>query len=252
MLGYVGLDNAGMSGVEYAFEQEIRGRAAKIVVHTDARRRPVAQTERPSTEGATIVLALDEAVQHIAERELERSMYETQAASGMVIVVEPFSGEVLAMAARPGFNPNRYSSYPSSRWRNRAVSDVFEPGSIFKIVTAAAGLQEKVVGVDEVLDCGHGRIEIGTTVINDHAVFDQLTFRQAVAEVERHRHDPRGAAARPRRASRATCAPSASARRPASSCPASRRACCARPRSGAPSRCPRCPSARRSASPACR
>jgi cell division protein FtsI (penicillin-binding protein 3) len=180
VLGYVGLDNAGMSGVEYAFEKEIRGRAAKIVVHTDARRRPVAQTERPSTEGATIVLALDEAVQHIAERELERSMAETQAASGMVIVVEPFSGEVLAMAARPGFNPNRYSSYPSSRWRNRAVSDVFEPGSIFKIVTAAAGLQEKVVGVDEELDCGHGRIEIGTTVINDHAVFDRLTFRQAV------------------------------------------------------------------------
>ncbi len=180
VLGYVGLDNAGMSGVEYAFEKEIRGRAAKIVVHTDARRRPVAQTERPSTEGSTIVLTLDEAVQHVAERELERSMSETQAASGMVIVVEPFSGEVLAMAARPGFNPNRYSSYPSSRWRNRAVSDVFEPGSIFKIVTAAAGLQEKVVGVDELLDCGHGRIEIGTTVINDHAVFDQLTFRQAV------------------------------------------------------------------------
>jgi cell division protein FtsI (penicillin-binding protein 3) len=180
VLGYVGLDNAGMSGVEYAFEQEIRGRAAKIVVHTDARRRPVAQTERPSTEGATVVLSLDEAVQHIAERELERSMYETQAASGMVIVVEPFSGEVLAMAARPGFNPNRYSSYPSSRWRNRTVSDVFEPGSIFKIVTAAAALQERVVGVDEVLDCGHGRIEIGSTVINDHAIFDQLTFRQAV------------------------------------------------------------------------
>ncbi len=180
VLGYVGLDNAGMSGVEYAFEEAIRGRAAKIVVHTDARRRPVAQTERPSTEGATIVLALDEAIQHIAERELERSIEETQAASGMVIVVEPLSGEVLAMAARPVFNPNRYSSYPSSRWRNRAVSDVFEPGSIFKIVTAAAALQEKVVSPDELLDCGHGRIEIAGTVINDHAVFDQLSFRQAV------------------------------------------------------------------------
>ncbi len=180
VLGYVGLDNAGMSGVEYAFEKQIRGRAAKIVVHTDARRRPVAQTERPSTEGATVVLALDEAVQHIAERELDSSMAETQAAAGMVIVVEPFSGEVLAMAGRPTFNPNRYSAYPSSRWRNRAVSDVFEPGSIFKIVTAAAAIQEKVVGVDETLDCGHGRIEIGSTVINDHAIFDLLTFRQAV------------------------------------------------------------------------
>jgi cell division protein FtsI (penicillin-binding protein 3) len=180
VLGYVGLDNTGMSGVEYAFEDEIRGRAAKIVVRTDARRRPVAQTERPSTEGATVVLSLDEPIQHIAERELERSMAETQAASGMVIVVEPFSGELLAMAGRPGFNPNRYSAYPSARWKNRAVSDVFEPGSIFKIVTAAAGLQEKVVDPDEWLDCGHGKVEIAKTVINDHAVFDRLTFRQAV------------------------------------------------------------------------
>ena len=180
VLGYVGLDNTGMAGIEYLLEQDIRGRSAKIVVHTDARRRPFAQTERPSTEGATVVLALDEAIQHIAERELDRSMAETQAVTGTVIVVEPFSGEVLALAGRPGFNPNRYKSYPSWRWKNHAVSDVFEPGSIFKIVTAAAGLQEKVVDPGEVLDCGHGHIEIAGITINDHAVFDQLTFTQAV------------------------------------------------------------------------
>jgi cell division protein FtsI (penicillin-binding protein 3) len=182
VIGWVGLDNTGMSGIEYAFEDEIRGRAAKVVVATDARRRPVAQTERPSTEGDAIVLALDERIQHIAERELDRSMATTQAAAGMVIVVEPFSGEVLAMAGRPTFNPNRYAAFPSSRWRNRAVSDVFEPGSVFKIVTAAAALQEKVVDRNEVLDCGHGRIEIAGTTINDHAVFDNLTFAQAVAK----------------------------------------------------------------------
>ncbi|HVO11658.1 MAG TPA: penicillin-binding transpeptidase domain-containing protein [Vicinamibacteria bacterium] len=180
VLGYVGLDNTGMSGIEYAFEDEIRGRAAKIVVHTDARRRPFAQTERPSTEGATVVLTLDQAIQHVAERELDRAMAETQAVSGMVVVVEPFTGEVLAMAGRPGFNPNRYQAYPSSRWKNRAISDVFEPGSVFKIVTAAAGLQEKVVSPDETLDCGHGQIELAGIVIHDHAVFDQLTMQQAV------------------------------------------------------------------------
>jgi cell division protein FtsI (penicillin-binding protein 3) len=182
VLGYVGLDNTGMYGVEYTAEKEIRGRAAKVVVATDARRRPIAQTERPSTGGSTVVLALDEAIQHVAERELDRSMAETQAASGWVIAVEPFSGEVLAMAGRPTFNPNRYGAYPSSRWRNRAVSDVFEPGSIFKIVTAAAGIQENVVAPSEVLDCGGGRIEIAGTVINDHAVFDRLTFAQAVTK----------------------------------------------------------------------
>jgi cell division protein FtsI (penicillin-binding protein 3) len=182
VLGYVGLDNTGMYGVEYALEKEIRGRAAKVVVSADARRRPVAQTERPSTEGATVVLALDEAIQYVAERELERSMAETESASGWVIAVEPFTGEVLAMAGRPTFNPNRYGAFPSSRWRNRAVSDVFEPGSIFKIVTAAAGIQENVVTPSEVLDCGGGHIEISGTVINDHAVFDRLTFAQAVAK----------------------------------------------------------------------
>jgi cell division protein FtsI (penicillin-binding protein 3) len=181
VLGYVGVDNDGMSGIEHALEKEIRGRAAKVVVHTDARRRPVAQTERPSTDGASVTLTLDERLQHVAERELDRAMAETQAQAGTVVIVEPFTGEVLAMAGRPGFNPNRYNAYPSSRWRNRAVSDAFEPGSIFKIVTAAAGIQENVVAPNEVLDCGGGHIEIAGTVINDHAVFQQLTFTEAVA-----------------------------------------------------------------------
>jgi len=181
VLGYVGLDNDGMSGIEHGLEKDIRGRAAKVVVHTDARRRPVAQTERPSTDGAAVTLTLDERIQHIAERELDRSMAETHAQAGTVVVVEPFSGELLAMAGRPAFNPNRYNAYPSSRWRNRAVSDVFEPGSIFKIVTAAAGIQENVVAPAELVDCGNGRIEIAGTVINDHAVFQQLSFSQVVA-----------------------------------------------------------------------
>ncbi|HEY8232315.1 MAG TPA: penicillin-binding transpeptidase domain-containing protein [Vicinamibacteria bacterium] len=180
VLGYVGVDNEGMSGVEHALEKDIRGRAAKVVVHTDARRRPVAQTERPSTDGAAVTLTIDERIQHIAERELERALAETQSLAGSVVVIEPFTGEVLAMAGRPAFNPNRYNASPSSRWRNRAVSDAFEPGSIFKIVTAAAGLQESVIAPGEIVDCGNGRIEIAGTVINDHAVFDQLTFTQAV------------------------------------------------------------------------
>ncbi len=181
VLGWAGLDNTGMSGIEYAFEGQVAGRAAQVVVHTDARRRPVGHTERPSTDGHTIVLALDERIQHIAERELERSMSETRAVAGSVVVVEPFSGDVLAMAGRPTFNPNRYSKYSASHWRNRMVSDVFEPGSIFKIVTAAAGIQEAVADPDEVLDCGNGFIRISSTIIHDHKPFDRLSFREAVA-----------------------------------------------------------------------
>ncbi|MFI5007218.1 MAG: penicillin-binding protein [Solirubrobacterales bacterium] len=180
VLGYVGLDNTGMSGIEYAFEELIRGRAAKVVVHTDARRRPVGHTEKPSTEGHTVVLTLDESIQHAAERELERALAETQAVGAVAIVLDPFTGEVLAMANRPGFNPNRFAASPSGRWRNRAVTDAYEPGSIFKIVTAAAGLQERVVEPGEILDCGHGVIDIAGVRINDHAVFDRLTFKDAV------------------------------------------------------------------------
>jgi cell division protein FtsI (penicillin-binding protein 3) len=181
VVGYVGLDNTGMTGVEYAFEKAIRGRAAKVVVHTDALRRPVGHTDRPSTEGQNVVLTIDQTIQYIAESELERAITDTASVAGVAVVMDPRTGEILAMANRPTFNPNRFRNASSDRWRNRAVSDAYEPGSIFKIITAAAGLEQQVVGVDEVLDCGHGQIEIAGQHIHDHAVFDQLTFRDVIA-----------------------------------------------------------------------
>jgi cell division protein FtsI (penicillin-binding protein 3) len=181
VLGYTGLDNAGMSGVEYGFDEQIRGRAAKVVVRTDARRRPVGHTEKPSTEGHTVVLTLDERIQHVAERELRRAVAETRSLSGVAVVMEPHTGEILAMASEPSFNPNSFADYPSSRWVNRAVADAYEPGSIFKIITAAAGLQEKVVTPDEVIDCGGGAMEIAGVRVRDHDVFFKLSFRDVIA-----------------------------------------------------------------------
>ena len=181
VLGYVGLDNTGMSGIEYAFEDLIRGRAAKVSVRIDARRRPMETTEKPSTDGHAVVLTIDEAIQHVADKEIERAVAETGAISGVAVVMDPRTGEVLAMAGRPTFNPNRFNAYPSSRWRNRAVADAYEPGSVFKVFTAAAALQEKVVDADETVDCGDGASEIAGTRVNDHAVFHQLTFRDVLA-----------------------------------------------------------------------
>jgi cell division protein FtsI (penicillin-binding protein 3) len=181
VLGYVGLDNTGMSGIEYAFEDLIRGRAAKVSVRIDARRRPMETTERPSTDGHTVVLTIDEAIQYAAEKEIERAVAETGSVSGLAVVMDPRTGEVLAMAGRPTFNPNRFNAYPSARWRNRAVADAYEPGSVFKVFTAAAALQEKVVDPDETVDCGDGSIEIAGMRVNDHAVFHQLTFRDVIA-----------------------------------------------------------------------
>jgi cell division protein FtsI (penicillin-binding protein 3) len=182
VLGYVGIDNAGMSGVEYALDRDIRGHAAKVVVETDARRRPLSHVEKPSTDGATITLTIDEALQHIAETELERAMDETRALTGMVVVMDPVTGEVLALANRPTFNPNRFADFTSAGWRNRAVADAYEPGSIFKIVAAAGALQEQVAEPGEVIDCGDGHIEIGGVRINDHKVFHRLSFQDVVAE----------------------------------------------------------------------
>jgi cell division protein FtsI (penicillin-binding protein 3) len=181
VIGYVGLDNTGMSGIEYTFEEAIRGRAAKVVIRTDARRRALGHTEKPSTEGHTVVLTLDESIQHVAEKELDRTVQETGSAAGVAVVMDPRTGEILALANQPTFNPNRFNAYPSSRWRNRAVTDAYEPGSIFKIVTAAAGLEEKVVDPDEVIDCGGGFLEVAGIRINDHRVFDHLTFRDVMA-----------------------------------------------------------------------
>jgi cell division protein FtsI (penicillin-binding protein 3) len=182
VLGYVGVDNTGMSGIEYAFDDQIRGRAAKVAIQIDARRRAVGHAEKPSTEGRTVVLTLDESIQHSAERELDRALAETGSVAGVIVVLDPGTGEILALANRPAFNPNRFAAYPSSRWKNRAVADAYEPGSIFKIFTAAAALQEGVVDPDETIDCGGGFIEIAGTRINDHRVFDQLTFRDVMAK----------------------------------------------------------------------
>jgi cell division protein FtsI (penicillin-binding protein 3) len=182
VIGYVGLDNTGMSGIEYALEDEIKGRAAKMVIRTDARRRPLGHIDKPSTDGHTVVLTLDESIQHVAEREVERAVAETGSVAGLAVVMNPYTGEILALANRPTFNPNRFGSYPSARWRNRAVSDSYEPGSIFKIFTAAAALQERVVDPDEVIDCGNGFVEIAGVRINDHDVFDHLRFREVMAK----------------------------------------------------------------------
>ena len=182
VVGWVGVDNAGMSGIEYGFDETIRGRAQKVVIQTDARRRPVEHIEKPSTEGHTVVLTIDSALQFVVEAELATAVADTQSVAGVAVVLDPWTGEVLAMAGRPTFNPNKVQASSPQRWRNRVVADAYEPGSIFKIVTAAAGLQEKVVGTEETLDCGSGGLDIAGIRINDHAVFDRLTFRMAVAK----------------------------------------------------------------------
>ncbi len=181
VLGYVGMDNEGMSGVEYVFEKEIRGEDGQQIVWSDARNRPAAsRVEKRPQPGRDIYLTIDETLQYMAETEMEAAVRESGAKGGLAILLRPETGEILAMAGVPGFNPNRYGDFHPSTWRNRSVTDAYEPGSTFKIFTAAAALEEGVVTEDERIDCGRGVIEVGGRLIRDHHLFDVLTFREVL------------------------------------------------------------------------
>src|SRR5215472_3451560 len=150
VLGYVGLDDEGLGGVERQFESRLAGKPGRMLISMDAKRRWFGRVEKNPDPGENLVLTLDEKIQYIAERELERAMAETHAEAGSIVVQNPHSGEVLALAIRPNFNPNTFNVASSRSLKNRAVSDIYEPGSTFKIVTLAAALEERLTYPDEV------------------------------------------------------------------------------------------------------
>lgn len=177
-LGYVGLDDEGLGGIERSYDTELRGAPGKMLISLDARRRWFGRVEREPEPGESLVLTLDEKIQYIAERELEAAMAQTHAEAGTVIVQNPHTGEILALASRPTFNPNTFQKAPQAALKNRAVSDVYEPGSTFKIVTLAAALEEKLAQPDEVIDCQMGSITVSGVRIRDHKPFGMLTVPQ--------------------------------------------------------------------------
>jgi cell division protein FtsI (penicillin-binding protein 3) len=181
VLGYVGLDDEGLGGVERQFDSKLSGRPGRMLISMDAKRRWFGRVEKNPDPGENVVLTLDEKIQYIAERELERAMAETHAEAGTIVVQNPRSGEVLALANRPNFNPNTFNVANPRSLKNRAVSDVYEPGSTFKIVTLAAALEEKLTDPDEVVDCEMGSIEVNGHLIHDHKPYGALTVSQILA-----------------------------------------------------------------------
>jgi len=177
-LGFVGTDDQGLGGIEKSFENKLRGRSGKMMVSVDARQKSLDSNERQPQAGDNVVLTLDEKIQYIAERELERAMAQTKAESGMVVVQDPKTGEILALAARPTFNPNDFRNSEPGVLKNHAVSDVYEPGSTFKIITIAAALEEKVTTPDERIDCQMGSINIFGHTIHDHKPYGVLSVDQ--------------------------------------------------------------------------
>ncbi|MCC7416498.1 MAG: PASTA domain-containing protein [Acidobacteria bacterium] len=182
LIGYVGVDNNGLSGIESTYDAEIAGKAGTVLIHTDARRHAFARFERPPTTGATIELTVDQYLQHVAERELRDGVVENEAIGGTAIVMNPRTGEILALANEPTFNPNVYREAAQRERRNRAVQDLYEPGSTFKVVTASAALQERLMPVDTPIDVGGGRIRIGARVVSDTHDYGTLSFTDVIVK----------------------------------------------------------------------
>ena len=160
LLGWVGVDNIGLGGLESTYDSIIRGKPGKVLVQTDARRHAYSRTEWPPTAGSTVELTIDEYLQHVAERELEAGVRENRAGSGTAIVMNPHTGEILAVANVPTFNPNAFRDSTDNERRNRGVQDLYEPGSTFKVVTASAAIEEKVMPINTWIDTSPGRVYI--------------------------------------------------------------------------------------------
>jgi cell division protein FtsI (penicillin-binding protein 3) len=168
VLGYVGMDDKGLGGLEQKFEPQLHGVPGRMYTALDARRHVLGSSEREPQAGRNLVLTIDENIQFTAERSLDHAMQLTQAASGTVVVQDVHTGQILALAIRPTFNPNLFRRATPELLRNHAVSDVYEPGSVFKLVTYSAALDQHVAEPDDPIDCQGGKITLAGRVIHDN------------------------------------------------------------------------------------
>ena len=180
VLGYVNIDEDGMGGLEYRYNNSVRGDNGRVVIMTDARGRSFQRMEQPPVPGANLVTTIDENIQYIVEKELHTAVEQTRAKNISIIAMDPRTGEILAMANYPTFNPNEYSKYGSDAWINRALSNTYEPGSTFKIVTAGSALEEKLTNPNERIDCQMGSIVLFGHRIRDSHPFGVLSVKEII------------------------------------------------------------------------
>src|SRR6202158_2718875 len=182
VLGFVDLDEKGLGGIEYELDGQIRGKSEKIIVMADARQRWFDGGEAQRELGANVVLTLDEKIQYIAERELAAAIAKTRAMAGTVMVMNPNTGEILALANWPKFNPNAANESPEESRMNRAVSALYEPGSTFKLITLAAAFDQGITRPEEVFDCENGAVYVAGHRIRDHKPFGLLNVEDILAQ----------------------------------------------------------------------
>ncbi len=182
-IGFVGVDNEGLEGIENRFNNILVGFPGEYQAERDARGEEifsyVFRLIKP-VEGASIYLTIDNVIQNIAEESLAKAINKTKAKGGTAIVLDPNSGEILGMASYPTFDPNHFNSFPQNSYRNQAISFVFEPGSTFKTITAAAALEERLFKIQDKIYCEDGALKVANYIIHDHKPYSWLTFSETI------------------------------------------------------------------------
>ncbi|OGB99673.1 MAG: hypothetical protein A3G35_17195 [candidate division NC10 bacterium RIFCSPLOWO2_12_FULL_66_18] len=184
VLGLVGLDDRGLEGLEHQFDDLLGGQPQFVVAQQDALGRIIFRQEesRPQAPIFDLTLTIDEVIQYIAERELARAVERSRAKAGTAIVMDPATGDILALANQPTYDPNTYRKATSAARRNRAVTDAFEPGSAFKVILLAGALEEGAVRPGDRFHGENGAIEVSGVTIRDHEKYGWLTVRQILTQ----------------------------------------------------------------------
>ena len=184
VLGFVNMNGDGGAGIEQEYDKYLKGKPGLYTFARDGRKTPriyETQMDVLPVQGNSLVLSIDKSIQYITDRELAAGAEKTKARAGTAIVMESTTGRILAMSNYPRFDSNRYNEYKSEYWYNRAVTDIFEPGSTFKVAVAAAALKEGLARPDELIDCQNGSITIGGHVFRDHNRYGLISFNKILA-----------------------------------------------------------------------
>jgi cell division protein FtsI (penicillin-binding protein 3) len=182
VLGWVDVDEKGMGGIEQELDKQIRGRPGRVMVMADGKRQFYDRNEASADPGASVVLTIDETIQYIAEKELGIAMAESHAKSGSVVIQDPSTGALLAVANFPTFDPNDAGKFPVEIRQNLAVAAAYEPGSTFKTITMTGAIENGVANPNDMVDCQEGSIVVAGRLIHDHKPFGILSIRDVLAE----------------------------------------------------------------------
>lgn len=182
VLGFSGIDGNGLEGLEFYYDDYLKGNLRQWTIIKDALGRIFDRKDASilDYQGKNLILTLDSTIQYITEKALKKAVEENNAKSGTAVVIVPQTGAVRAMAHYPTFNPNSYSVFPKETWRNRVITDAFEPGSTLKVFVAAAALESGLVREDSVFNCENGSYRIGPNTIHDTHPYGNLTLGEII------------------------------------------------------------------------